>query len=175
MGRRKGSHLTQSLNKNQADDSKQTSPVIPYIPLIAAIVVALGYVIVAIINQQTAITTTLTPIEFTETAEAFHTSVAMETQANDALNTSIAITTQTANTIETTIATTETAEAKETYAVMTQTANALETNVAATNQAALTQAAKSKPIRHEYLVVDGEFFEIQLAKNFLVRDCSKMR
>ena len=62
--------------------------------LITAIIAAFGVVIAAVISYFGAVNQVLLPIEATQTAEAFHTSIALTSHAAEVLNTSIAMTTQ---------------------------------------------------------------------------------
>ena len=94
MGRREESRPEEDQVENQTDDKKRSASIITYVPLIAAVIAAVGYIIVAIINRSTAITTTLKPIEYTQTAEAARTSSAL-TAAAEAIPTVRASTTPT--------------------------------------------------------------------------------
>jgi hypothetical protein len=97
MGKIKKSTEKQNTQPKPTEQEKPpTSGLEKWIPatVVVAIITAVAYILVALINRSTAITTTLKPIEFTQTAEAFHTSVVMTNQAVDVLNTSIVMTTQ---------------------------------------------------------------------------------
>jgi LysM repeat protein len=171
MSNNKGSQKTQRQGKNKSNNNEKPSSLIQYIPLITAIVAALALIIVAIINRSTALLTTLTPIEFTQTAEAFHTSVAA-TQTMAASETFIS-STQTAKAFGAAITLTQHANASETKTslALTQAANVLETSVGATNQAVLTQNAlpltEIKPVRYEYTFEKGDTLE-EISIKFLL-------
>ena len=60
---------------------KKSASINTYVPIIVAVIAALGTIIVAWINYSSAIITTLTPIEYTQTVEAVHTSSALTVAA----------------------------------------------------------------------------------------------
>jgi len=76
MSNRKPKQTSKEENKNQAAINKKPSLVIQYIPLISAVIAALGFITVAIINRSTV----YVPIKFTQTAEIQLTSIAVITQ-----------------------------------------------------------------------------------------------
>jgi hypothetical protein len=70
MSRDKRSNSRQNQKEDIPLESNKTSRIIGLTPLLTAIIAALGFIIVALINRSTTVDTTLKPIAATQTAEA---------------------------------------------------------------------------------------------------------
>lgn len=175
------------MNKRKQSSRQTPKKEKPNYLLITAIIAAFGVVIAAIISYFGAVNQVLLPIEATQTAEAFHTTIAM-TQTSKALETFFAMTqtaseletsiamVQTANAIESSIAMTQTVEVLETSIAMAKTAEAIETSIAMTRSAealetsvVMTSQAEIKPIRYEYTVEVGNTLK-EISKKYFIVD-----
>ena len=112
-----------------------------YLPIIIALIAAVGFIIVALINSATAEKTTLMPIEATKTAESIHTFIAGETLTASALPTNTQPSTYT-----------PTVTVTPTY-TLTPAANLL---ISKTPSAAPTPTNEIKPDISVYTIVPGD-------------------
>ena len=169
MGRKRNNQEQRKPNNQTASGEKT----FPWFPVIAAVIAAMGYIVVALINRSTAITTTLKPIEFTQTAEAIHTSIAM-TSTENAIQTQ----TQAAYMSMTAFSETQTAlalesDARESAVVASQTAEAIVIFQTLDAQTAIAQAIPTptevKPFRYEHTVTVGETLK-DISKKYFILD-----
>jgi LysM repeat protein len=176
MGKSNKSTGTQNKQPESTEQEKlQTNGLEKWIPatVVVAIITAVAYIVVALINRSTAITTTLKPIEFTQTAEAFHTSIAMTATVSE-----IQTQTQVAYLSITALSGTQTAlafesEVRESAIVASQTAEALALLQTLDAQTATAKAVPTlteiKPLRYEHTVAVGETLK-DISKKYFILD-----